>query len=206
MIQIIHPKGQHAHQQKIGALLDLFKIYHNFHLSSELKENATFMIAEDDQRGVYGGAVLYPQKNDYLNFKSEYKDEAYLEYIASAFQSRRKEIWTARICLCIGQQNSSTPPLELIDLCESFYKNLYQELTIFKKKKRLGLIAFTLKLADVYETDAIQKWSVVYEIKLKEKSDGFLYGILDLPLRDRSTDNDTYKVLDFSSKAGRIPA
>lgn len=205
MIQIIRPKGQPAHQRQVAAFLDLLKIYHNFHLSSEIKQNATFMIAEDDKRGIYGGAVLYPQKNDYLNFKSEDKDEAYLEYIASAFQSRRKEIWMARICFCVGQ-DSSSPSVEILELCESFYKNLYQELTIFKKKKRAGLITFILRLADVYKTDALQKWSVVYEIKLKEKSDGFLYGILDLPLRDRSADNDTYKVLDFSSKAGRIPA
>jgi len=198
MFETIKPKGQYAHRQKVDALLGLLKIYHKFYLAPEIKENATFMIAEDDKRGVYGGAVVYPQKNTYPDCSRWEKDP--LGEITAAFQSRRKEIWTARICLCIGA-GSSTSSLELIDLCESFYKNLYQEFISFKKRKRIGLLAFTLRIAETYKTDVLQKWASLYEIKLKESSDGFFHGILDLPITNRASKEQSYKVLDFSSKA-----
>lgn len=201
MFKIIQPKEHHVYQQKIDALLGLFKIYHNFSLSSEIKGRATFIIAEDDKRSVYGGAVLYPLANESPNFLGQEKSETSLTKILSAFQTQRKEIWMTRICLCIGQ-DSSTSSLELIDLCESFYQSLYEELRIFKRKHKTGLIAFTLRIADTYNTLALQNWSFLYEIKLGSVSDGFFRGILDFPRKNRpALQQKSHKVLDFAPRA-----
>lgn len=193
MLHVIGPKELGANHQKVETLLGLFKIYHKFSLPSEIKDNTTFMVGEDDKRGIYGGALLYPQPNTHLEQGHEP-----LRDIVSAFQSRSKEVWMARVCLCIGQ-DSSTSPLDLINLCEDFYKSLYQEFITFRKRKRFGLLGLTLRLEDTYNTDVLHHWFYLYEIKLKNPSVGFFQGILDLPLTGRPSQKPGYTVLDFSS-------
>ncbi len=200
MFEIIKPKRQSIHQQKIDSFLSLLKVYHNFHLSEEIKTKATFIIAEDTKQGVYGGAILYPIDNTYPEFSSQ--SQTPLEKISSALQSKREQIWQARICLCIPKEQIISSP-ELIELSESFYENLYNAFLNFKRKKRIGLLAFTLRFSDLYKKDILKPWAFLYEIKLSTSSDGFFYGILDIPLKKSSSTQETVTVLDFTSEARR---
>lgn len=202
MLQIINHKRYVAYQQKVEALLDLFKIYHGFHLPEERRERTTYLVAEDDKRGVYGGALLYPQKNTYHTEPLPEAAENEVESISSAFQHRRKEIWTARTCLCIGD-NSSPPTLELMNLCENFYKALYQELIGFQLRKRTGLLVFIIRRADMYKTLALQNWTSLYEVKLKISSEGFLCGLIDPQINNHPSEQSD-KILDFSHHRGSV--
>lgn len=207
MLQIIsNPKDQQVYQEKIETLLGLLKIYHDFTLPQECREKAAFIIGEDDERGVYGGAVLYSQQNEYypsVTYESEDSDD--FRTITSAFQPRKKEIWIARICLCIGDDKSDPKmqTLELMESCENFYRTLYQVLTQFQQRKRIGLLSFILRTADLYNTHVLQDWLCLIEIKPKEGIKGFFYGILDPSLNRQINSSENHKIIDFSSKPSR---
>mgnify|MGYP005609366607 CR=1 FL=1 len=114
MLQIINTKAQKKKKKKVDTLLNLFKIYQGFTLSEGEKAKASYIIAEDDQRGLYGGAILYPRQNasSYMDIKKD--SESQLLKVISDFQERRKEIWNARICLCIGENSSPSCATPLI--------------------------------------------------------------------------------------------
>lgn len=185
VLKIIESQAHKFHEQKISSLLGLLKIYQNFYLSPEAHDKATFVIAEDDKRGVYGGAVLYPRKiSPSLKFMSEDTQDEKLKKIFSSFQPKVKEYWTARTCLCIGH-DTSTSLLETVELCQRFYRNLYKAFCYFGEKENTEYLTFTLHTIDTHVDNNLriltyQTWPYLLEIKLSDNSDGFFHGILSL--------------------------
>lgn len=177
------PKNHELRQ--VGTLLGLFKIYQNFALSSESREKATFLIAEDDKRGVYGGAILYPQEiSPSLDLLPNDTNEETLGKLFSAFQPRGKEYWRARVCLCIGH-DSTAPILETVKLCQSFYAHLYKAFEAFGEKEKVEYLPFTLQTKDGRLDNHIhiltyEKWPYFLEVKLSDSSHGYFHGILSL--------------------------
>lgn len=148
MLKEITSKNYEFHKSNVDPLLDFLKIYQSFRLSSEERDKATFLIAEDDQRGVYGGAVLYPQKiSPSLALSPSDTREKSLRKMFSAFQPEGQEYWTARICLCAAWE-TSTPILEIEKLLECFYQNLYQSFAQFGKKKGIEYLTLTHRTID----------------------------------------------------------
>ena len=89
MLKSIDSQFYEPRKVRTDSLLSLLKIYHRFYLSFEAHDRATFLVAEDDKRGVYGGAVLYPQKiSSSLDISSEDTREERLEKLFSAFQPK----------------------------------------------------------------------------------------------------------------------
>jgi hypothetical protein len=180
MLKIINPNLHEDHGRRINSLLDLLKIYHNFYLSPEIQEKATFIIAEDETRGVYGGAVLYPQKiSSSLELAASDTDEETLGKMFSAFQPKGRVYWIARICLCIGGEKGSSV-FDRLDLCLSFYKNLYKALTDFGIAEDIEYLSFTLYVSNTIMVLPYEEWPYLLEVKLTEDTDGFLHGILSL--------------------------
>lgn len=136
MYKIIEPQAQGLHSERINSLLGLLKIYQNFYINPEAQDRATFVIAEDDKRGVYGGAVLYPHPiSSFFELSSEETDENILEKMFSSLhlkgvQPKVKEYWTARICLCLGYDRS-TSLRETTELYRCFYHKLYKAFCYF---------------------------------------------------------------------------
>lgn len=62
MFNIIEPRTHHLHRDKIETILKRFKSQQGFELSMKAQSKATFIIAENEARGLYGGAVFFPQK------------------------------------------------------------------------------------------------------------------------------------------------
>jgi conjugal transfer ATP-binding protein TraC len=57
MLKIIKQKDQTLHHEKVEALLDLLSVYQRFELSAEKQAKSHFILAESDEKSVYGGAV-----------------------------------------------------------------------------------------------------------------------------------------------------
>ena len=55
MLNIIEPRDHSVYQEKVESLLGLLKVYQGFSLSLRAQNQATFIIAEDEARGIYGG-------------------------------------------------------------------------------------------------------------------------------------------------------
>lgn len=185
MFKVIEPQIHKFHGPLIDSLLGLLKIFQGFYLSPEQQDKATFLIAEDDKRGVYGGAVLYTQKiSPSLDFAANDTREETLRKMFSAFQPKVKTYWTARICLCIGQE-PSTPHLGTIELYENFYKNLYKSFTEFGEQKGLEHLTFTFQATGSCTDNTLnallyKNWPYFLEARPSESPDGYIHGILSL--------------------------
>lgn len=184
MYKIIEPQAHELHSERINSLLGLLKIYQNFYLDPEAQDRATFVIAEDDKRGVYGGAVLYPHHvSSFPEFMSEETDENILDKMFSRLQPKAKEYWTTRICLCLGYDRS-TSLRETAELYRCFYHKLYKAFCYFGEKENIDYLAFTLRATDTHVDNNLhiltyQTWPSLLEVQ--QSDNGFhtyLHGIL----------------------------
>ena len=178
MLKIISPKGQKVHQPTIEAFLDLLKVYQNFELSETRRKKATFLVAEDNEHGVYGGAVLYPQK--VMGSDEEIHDD-YEHSFCSAFATYHPEIeefWIARICFCL-EANFSPDGLKGMELCEAFYQELHEAFKAFGQSNESDFIAFSLCTFDAMDPPFYKKWLYLPIWRSNDRS-GLLHGILSL--------------------------
>lgn len=181
MLKIIGPNGQKFHQSTIGAFLDLLKVYQNFELSLEIAEKATFLIAEDERYGVYGGAVLYPQKiPSHLDLEETDRNEETIIKLTSTFQVEGKEYWTARICLCLESGASVAKILETQDLCHHFSNNLYQAFIQFGEEQGIDYLAYTFRVPETYNLKTFERWPYQLGVAVADPDHDFGHGILFL--------------------------
>ncbi len=180
MLKIIPPKEQKFHQSTIESFLDLLRVYQNFDLSPTRRKNSTFLIAEDRKHGIYGGALLYPQK--VYDFEEDFSLDDYEDTFHSAFLTFRPQItefWTSRICFCL-EANLSPGALERAELCKCFYHNLYEALLAFGEQKEIEFLAFSLCSFDTIEPPSYKDWPHVLPIRHSEDTEGLFHGILPL--------------------------
>lgn len=181
MLKIIKPKDHDAHRQRIGALLDLLTVYQGFDLPLEKRSKSHFIIAESDEEGVYGGAVLYLQSiAPHLDLAGTDTNEEAVIKLTSAFQAEGEEYWTARICLCLEEGTSVAKILETQDICHRFYKNLYQAFTKFGEEQRIDYLAYTLRVAETYSMKTYEYWPYRLDVALADQDHEFGHGLLSL--------------------------
>lgn len=194
MYKIIEPRAHGLHSERINSLLGLLKIYQNFYIDPEAQDRATFVIAEDDKRGVYGGAVLYPHPvSSFFELSSEETDQSILDKMFSSLhlkgvhlkdaQPKVKEYWTARICLCLGYDRT-TPLRETAELYRCFYHKLYKAFCYFREKENLEYLSFTLRASDTHVNNNLrlltyQTWPSLLDVKHSDNGfHTYLHGIL----------------------------
>lgn len=180
MLKIINPKDQKNHKIAIESFLDLLKVYQNFELSLEQKKKATFLIAEDQRYGVYGGAVLFAEKT--YQFQSFSKVETYEEKFSRLFedfQPNATEYWRARTCFCLAVQ-SVPNRLEWQDLYLSFFHDLHESLMAFGDPKEIEFITITSFSLDAIHQPYHRKWPHCMPVKFSHAKDGLRHGILSL--------------------------
>jgi hypothetical protein len=171
MFNIIEPKDHQSNQVLINSFLGLLKVYQSFSLPSEVKEEATFIIASDNKRGVYGGAVLYQQQVSEL-----YNN---IGKIITKLQPDKQMISAARLGF-YAEPDAFSYSFEAIDLRKSFYKNLLKQFVEFGEKKNVDFLALTLCSADVCNTKHYGYWPYIVEIKASDSSDDLFHGIVSL--------------------------
>ncbi len=181
MLKIIPPKGQKFHQSTIGSFLDLLKVYQNFELSSEKKKKATFLIAEDDKRGVYGGAVLCPQEV-HVSTDHVWNDfhEETLRRSFATFQPTLQEFWMARICLYLVD-DSSLSFEEGSEFCKRFSTEIYKTMIECGREKNIKFLAFTLSSHNPFANRPFHgSWPDCVEIIYSAPVKRLCHGVLSL--------------------------
>lgn len=180
MLKIINSKDQKSHKSSIEGLLDLLTVYQNFSFSETRRKKTTFLIAEDNEHGVYGGAVLYPQT--IMEFEDEGVNDDYEHTFCCAFENIRphiKKFWIARICFCL-EANFSPSGLENMELCEKFYDEMYESLTSFGNAKEAEFLALSVCSFATVEPPLHKKWPYLLPIKRSNDTSGLFHGILSL--------------------------
>ena len=209
MSRVIEPYAHEFYEEKIDTFLGLLKIYQNFYLSPKEQDRATFVVAEDDKRGVYGGAVIYPcMVFPSVEFTPEDSRSETLGKILSSFHPQDPEYWTARICFS-GGNDSSTSLLETVKVYQHFYRILYKAFCYFAEKERTHSLTFTLRPIDSHVDHTLriltyQIWPNLIEVRLPENPEGLFHGILPLKVHSFKVRPPIQKFLNFRSspKAG----
>jgi len=184
MLKTIEPRYHDYYGSSIDSLLSFLKIYQGFYLSEEDQEKAAFIIAEDEERDVYGGAVLYKQKVPSLHEK--------IGKVITSFEPERENVWVAQLCLCIDYDESFLT-LETLELCQTFYLNLYDSLRAFGEKKGVDFLVLTLRPTDYFYSKIYGCWPYILEIKPREVSDNRFHGLL-------AVNNEKKKVFDLARR------
>ncbi len=181
MLKIITPQDHDGHQLLIGPFLNFLKIYQNFSLPLEVQERATFLVAENDEKGVYGVAILYPHPlASTFDLAANESEEESLNKMFSAFQFREKEYWRARIGLYVGDINCSDSLSKALELCDHFYQELYDAFKALGSRKSVDYLPFTIHMADVLLTLPHKEWPYFLEVRVDDYSPNYFHGILSL--------------------------
>jgi len=171
MFKLIEPKDHSFYQTAIESLLGLLKVYQHFELSLQEKSGSIFIIAEDCQRGVYGGVVLRQKKVSSLQER--------MKNIISTFHPDREEVWTATLCLCV-ELNESFSSLSTLELSQNFYRNLHKVFLEFGHKVEERFLCLTLSLPEYFKMKKYGNWSYAFEVYHQESLDRRFHGILSL--------------------------
>lgn len=174
MLNIIEPKHHSLYQEKVDSLLGLLKVYQDFSLPLGEPNKAIFIIAEDEMRGIYGGAVLYRQIVKKL---PELISKELLHFLPED-----EKVWCSCLCFCPDEKEKIA--IEDIDLCENFYSELYEVLGELGKKKNTNCLPIALSLKDYHHSLVHGNWSY-----LEAEPDGSddVYALLSLPDKRRQS-------------------
>ena len=139
MLRVIEPQHHSSLECQIDSLLDLLKIYQGFELSLKERARSIFIIAHDTIRGVYGGAVFYPQKVKDLTDKIKQEILLILE--------KNHTVWCSSLCLCLPM-DEKTLDMDTLALRDLFYIDLYRIFCELGKKKRTNCLPLALSNKD----------------------------------------------------------
>ncbi|OJW46258.1 MAG: hypothetical protein BGO67_08555 [Alphaproteobacteria bacterium 41-28] len=176
MLKIIEPQDHGLYKHTIHSFLNLLKVYQKCDLllndeHAQVKSNATFIIAEDDDRGVYGGAVLFTQPVSLLYEK--------IAKVILKFQPERQDVWLGRLCFCV-EDNKNAFTLSALDFYQNFYVELYKALIEFGAKKDLDFLALTLHYKDYENIKTYGYWPYLLEVQPVHAPDFCFHGLLDI--------------------------
>lgn len=162
MLITIHPSSDHKiydprpfdlqankiAKVKIDTLMGLFKVYQKFTLSPKIREQASFVITETNERGtnelgIYGGAIVYPQKVGDLYDKIS----SYFEGIISP----NRQVYCVRLFLSLDPHKDALT-LEQLVLHDAFYEELYEALCKIGQAHETNLFILTLTPKDYFHT------------------------------------------------------
>ena len=181
MLKIIRPEDYIFYEDRIETLLNLLSVGQHFDLPIEKHSKSHFIIAENEEKDVYGGAVIYPQKIPFpLELIETDTHEERAIKLTSAFQVKGDDYWRARICLCLELGRSVAAILETQDMCHRFYKALYLAFKQFGEEQSTDYLAYTLWLPETYSMKTYEYWPYRLDVTIEDPDHDFNHGLLSL--------------------------
>lgn len=194
MIRIIEPPSHVFYQSKIDTVLDLFKVYMNVEPRPEEQAKTTFMIAEDEKCGIYGGVLLSKKKGDVFDHK--------IANVISVLHSNKRKFWTATLCVGL-EEDETLSPFDRLELYEDFYQSLFKKLIAFGKKEEANFLVLSSRSEDAFKTKTYGHWPYLIEVQPKDSTNCLFHGILDLKSMKPSTYKNYRTILERLSPRGR---
>ncbi len=195
MVKLIEPKYHEDHKPLIEPLLELIRDNQDLSASFQNYKKATFVVERDENRGIYGGALLLKKK-----FSALYEK---IGENAHAFASENDVIWNCTICVQM-KPNDSRHYYE--SLCKILYRNLYEKLLEFGIKERTDFIWLSLTPVEYLSTELIGFWPYEVRLRPKQSPDGLFHGILPLAKSQAAVFSTIWASSQIPSRELGIPA
>jgi len=195
MLKLIDPSSHEKYQEEIDDLLSIFKgsLPKNCQPSLEEKEKNVYIIAEDSDFGVYGGALL--RKKPFCDFDDQIK------MVLSLLHSHKRKVWSVQFCTCL-QEYVRMSQQDRIYLLKAFYSKLYKKLLVFGKQHKAKFLVVSLRQPDYAISTLFLEWPYVLEVLPEGEDFPFFHGILDIRPGDHEVD-DCFSIKYWPSYKGK---
>lgn len=198
MFEVIEPKYQCFYKSLIERFIEPIKLCPplGFELSHLVQNRTTFILGEDKEKGVYGGALL---------FKERLHDcPKELVTPLSDFIPLQEDIWKCVISMSFKNDSPLYTTGKLEFFCQTLYRNLYDILVEFGERERTGFLCVSLDPREFLCTEGLIFWPYVCELKPRNSSDGFFHGILPLTGSQYEAYKKICQALDFSYQERKL--
>lgn len=172
MFNIIEPKDHQTYQAHIESFLSLLNIYQNYSPSPEEGQEGTFIIASDNEYGVYGGVLLLE--------KCIWDLERKIRQVVLTFQPEIFSVWNGQIGFYRDLHEGPFSTAKILQGYLDFYQDLLKALNDFGHKKGINFLCLTLNSIEHLKLKKHGFWSYVGKVLPHESSDGLFHGILPL--------------------------
>jgi len=171
MFITVPPQNQASHKAFIDPFISFIKDDSRLKQSFRGHKKATFILTQDEAKGVYGGALLLKERMDIVR-RNLGKDMAY-------FIPKTGEVWTCTVCI---RATINDYVLQYDSLYASFYRQLYEKLTEFGMKEKTTYLWMILLPVEYLSTEHLGFWPYVFQVRPQESLDGLFHGILSLTI------------------------
>lgn len=181
MLKIIEPKHQCYYKSRVDLLMGLMRLYQDIPITTEEQARATFIVGEDENSGIYGGAILHQKSVNDL--------QSQLKGIVSTLSPEIEDVWVGTLAFLVEDKKMSlnsgsfTPP-------QKFYKNLLEKFIEFGETEGVRFLCLTLNPFEHLRTKNRGFWPYILEVKPQDSLDGLFHGIL--PLSERKYKSAMY--------------
>lgn len=174
MLKTIEPTQQCYYKGRIDLLMGLMRLYQDIPLSYEEQTQATFIVGEDEESGIYGGSILH--KKNVTELQSQLKG------IVSTLTPHMEEVWVGTLSFFIEDKRASFNT-NGSDYHQKFYKELLEKFMEFGRQEGIGYLCLTLNPFEHLRTKNRGFWPYILEVKPQDSLDGLFHGILPLSQR-----------------------
>lgn len=136
MFYLIESKNHCFYKSLIDRFMTLRKIYYPDELATSDQNTSVFIIAEEEGRGVYGGALLLRKKVRNIPEKMRKSIDCLIP--------QEQLIWMCSIFLHIEDNDSLYNSNAFEPFCWDFYKTLYGTLVKFGEDMGIGFLYLVL--------------------------------------------------------------
>jgi hypothetical protein len=169
MFITIPPKHLDSHKILIDPFISIIKDNPQLRHSFGNHKKATFILMQDEAKGIYGGALLQKERLNIVR-RNLGKDMSY-------FIPKTGEVWTCTVCI---QAKINDYILQYDSFCALFYRQLYEKLTEFGMEERTSFLWMILLPVEYLSTEHLGFWPYVYQVRPQDSLDGLFHGILSL--------------------------
>lgn len=169
MLKLIEPKDHYNYRSRINIFLGLLDFYQNITVHSEEQGQCSFILDEEENGHINGGAILFKKSLNDLDKN--------IEKLVTAFPLESDFVWASTLVFC-------HPSQVLLNSFQEFYENLLESYKEFAYKKDINYLCLTLNPLEYLRTKSKGCWPYIMEVKPQESIDGLFHGIL--PLSDHN--------------------
>lgn len=171
MLNIIEPLDQKEHQVQIGSFLNLLTIYQKYSPLPQDWNDGTFIIASDNEFGVYGGALLLKKYACDLSQNLRQQIHAYMPDINT--------IWTARIGF-YREHEVHFSNIKALNSYLGFYQDLLKAFNDLGIKKKIDFLYLSINTNEHIKLTKYGLWNCPRSIFPHESLDNHFHSILVL--------------------------
>ncbi|OJW54970.1 MAG: hypothetical protein BGO67_05120 [Alphaproteobacteria bacterium 41-28] len=171
MFTTVLPQYHASHKAFVDPFISFIKDDPRLRQCFRGHKKATFILTQDEAKGIYGGALLVKERMDVVR-RNLGKGMAY-------FIPKTGEIWT---CTVYIQAKINDYILQYDSLCASFYRQLYGKLIEFGMKEGTTYLWMILLPVEYLSTEHLGFWPYVFQVRPQDSLDGLFHGILSLTI------------------------